>query len=304
MEKNKLISVIIPCHNYGHFLTESLNSVLNQTYENWEVLIIDYGSTDNTKSISNKFVINDKRFQYFEQDNQGRSSARNFGLSKSKGSFIQFLDADDLLKPEKFEKQILQFKKDDSIDVSYTNFDFFNSETGEIFFTKHFSKQVNNPLNEFLFEFGITGFIIPLHSALFRKDIFSNDITFPVNIEAREDWVLWVKLAIKNKKFKYLDEKLILYRKHSKSTTENQKIINYNLFISVFTIFEMIPNEVKDAFILFYSDWFTKKIEDEKNKLQQFYSSSAYKIIKNIRRWFSSCRILFKNEDIKKNSKS
>lgn len=92
-----LISVIVPCYNVEQFLDKALESVFKQTYENWECILVNDGSKDNTQNIAEKWLAKDKRFQLINQQNQGLSGARNTGLSKAKGVFVYFFDSDDLL---------------------------------------------------------------------------------------------------------------------------------------------------------------------------------------------------------------
>ena len=87
-----LISVIIPCYNQAHFLDETLNSILTQSYDNWECIIINDGSLDATEKIGLDWSNKDSRFKYVKKENGGLSSARNKGLELAKGDFIQFLD--------------------------------------------------------------------------------------------------------------------------------------------------------------------------------------------------------------------
>ena len=101
-----LISIVIPCYNYAHHLSETLESVKSQLLEDWECIIIDDGSTDSTPEVSRVYTNADSRFRYYRQENQGLSAARNAGVKKIKGRFVQFLDADDLISPEKFSQAI------------------------------------------------------------------------------------------------------------------------------------------------------------------------------------------------------
>lgn len=99
-----LVSIILPCYNMQHFLKQSINSILNQTFNNWEAIFIDDGSTDKTREIISSFANEDPRIKYYYQKNQGQGSARNFGLKKSKGKYIFFLDPDDWILSETIEK--------------------------------------------------------------------------------------------------------------------------------------------------------------------------------------------------------
>lgn len=106
MHKKPLISVIIPCYNVSRFIPAALNSVLNQTYQNIECIIVDDGSTDDTEKVVNEYVDADKRVKYYRKENGGVSTARNYGIEKASGDLIQFLDADDSLPSEKFDYQV------------------------------------------------------------------------------------------------------------------------------------------------------------------------------------------------------
>ena len=91
------VSVIIPCYNHAHYLCRAVQSVLAQTYADWEAIIVDDGSTDNTREVATRF--SDPRVRYIYQENRGLSAARNTGISAAQGSYLAFLDADDELEP-------------------------------------------------------------------------------------------------------------------------------------------------------------------------------------------------------------
>jgi glycosyltransferase involved in cell wall biosynthesis len=90
-----LISIIVPCYNQAQYLDECLQSVYSQTCEDWECIIINDGSPDNTQDVANKWVVKDSRFRYYEIENSGVSSARNFGINQATGNWILPLDGDD-----------------------------------------------------------------------------------------------------------------------------------------------------------------------------------------------------------------
>ncbi len=119
MEKN-LVSVITPTYNRGEVLKETIQSVLNQTYHNFEYIIVDDGSTDNTKEIVQSFK--DKRIKYINQQHVGTpASGRNNGIKNAKGEFIAFLDSDDIWFPQKLEIQLKEFQKNADILILATN---------------------------------------------------------------------------------------------------------------------------------------------------------------------------------------
>jgi glycosyltransferase involved in cell wall biosynthesis len=107
-----LISVIVPVFNGERYLSETLQSVMNQTHSNFEALIVDDGSTDGTKDVVSNLAQNDARIKYVYQANQGVSAARNTGIKYAKGEYLAFLDYDDLWEPENLELKILKFQED------------------------------------------------------------------------------------------------------------------------------------------------------------------------------------------------
>lgn len=109
---NKLVSIVIPLYNTEKYITETIESVLFQTYTDWELIIIDDGSTDKSADIVNLYLA-DERIHYYYQENNGVSTARNNGIIKSKGAYIAFLDADDVWQADNIEKKIKLFEKED-----------------------------------------------------------------------------------------------------------------------------------------------------------------------------------------------
>ena len=115
------VSIIVTCYNQEVFFDETLSSIARQTYTDWECIIIDDGSTDTSGQIAKKWQEKDSRFLYFYKKNGGVSNARNMGLSKVTGDFIQFLDGDDTIQPTKLEESIKLFI-DKGCDIVVTNF--------------------------------------------------------------------------------------------------------------------------------------------------------------------------------------
>lgn len=114
-----LVSIIVPCYNQAQYLDECLQSVLNQTYQNWECIIINDGSTDNTAHVSKKWTEKDARFFYFEKENGGVSSARNYGIKKSKGIYILPLDGDDYISDNYVETCVNDFETNTNVKLVY-----------------------------------------------------------------------------------------------------------------------------------------------------------------------------------------
>nr|WP_225000356.1 glycosyltransferase [Cesiribacter sp. SM1] len=228
MKNQALISVIIPCYNYSHFLEETVNSVLDQTYQNFECLIIDDGSQDSTREVAEELEKKDPRVKYFHQTNQGLSAARNTGILKSKGEFIQFLDADDLLSKEKLASQAAVFAASEKTDIVYCRALYFDTEHPAVFY-KDFQKKgrewmpkVSGRGRKVLRQL-IRGNIMVVSAPLVRRSLFDKTGFFDIELKSYEDWDLWMRAAENNFHFYYSDDaNAITYiRLHGSSMTNN-----------------------------------------------------------------------------------
>lgn len=113
-----LVSIITPCYNGGKYISETIESVMAQSYKNWEMLIVDDGSKDNSADIVNSYSVKDQRIKLIQQENRGSAAARNNGIRQASGQYIALLDADDLWMPKFLEKQIAYMKKKKTVCVS------------------------------------------------------------------------------------------------------------------------------------------------------------------------------------------
>lgn len=120
MSKAPVVSIIVPCYNQAQYLNETLDSVMSQTYHNWECIIINDGSTDNTAEISNLYCSKDPRFKYLLKQNGGVSVARNYGISQSTGTYLLPLDADDLIGPEYLYMALNVFDENSDTSLVYS----------------------------------------------------------------------------------------------------------------------------------------------------------------------------------------
>ncbi len=218
---NELISIIIPCYNGEKFLKDALASVLWQTYTNWECILVDDGSTDGTAEVFGNFVQKDQRFRYFRQNNSGPSSARNNGIDKAKGEFIQFLDADDVILPGRLEHCLKIFEQSNQTDVVYTDYMTFQSGHGYSRILPAKMPYGEDPIRSFLFENNRT-FVVLIHTLMFRKEAISQN-TFNTNLHSHaEDIECWVRMAVNGIRFHFLDQILSIYRytEHSLGSDE------------------------------------------------------------------------------------
>lgn len=197
---NKKVSVIVPCYNQAQFLDEALTSVWEQTYSNWECIIINDGSPDNTEDIALSWRNKDKRFQYLKKENGGLCSARNAGIDKADGELILPLDADDKIAKKYLELATKAFDEDDSLTVVYCKAEKFGDEVG-LWNLPQFS----------LFNLSRNNLIFP--SGMFKKEGWKMVGGYDSKmIYGWEDWEIWIALLKYGGKVKQLDEVGFFYR--------------------------------------------------------------------------------------------
>lgn len=121
-----LISIIMPAYNAEKYITESVDTVINQTYKNWELIIINDGSTDDTEAIARQYTLTDSRIKLINQENKKLSAARNIGIKAAVGDWVAFLDADDLWVADKLKKQIALINTKPDIGLVFSDGYIFN----------------------------------------------------------------------------------------------------------------------------------------------------------------------------------
>ena len=207
------VSVIIPTYNRGNYLYSAIKSVLDQTFEDFESIVVDDASTDNTGQVVKKF--DDKRIRYIRhKENKGGSAARNTGIKSSKGKFIAFLDDDDLWMPSKLEKQLDLINKNPEIGAVYTGAYRIN-KSQKIIWCK-FPSLRGNIFPDILKK----NYVGSCSSVLVRKECFNRIGLFDENLSAGQDWDMWIRLT-KHYQIDYVNEPLVLYRVHEKRISTN-----------------------------------------------------------------------------------
>lgn len=184
MDKN-LVSVIIPMYNSNDTIINSIKSVLKQTYKNYEIIIVDDGSTDNSYKIVEEFMQEnnlEKKIKLLSQENRGPSAARNKGISHSRGEYIAFLDADDIWVEEKLEKQIKLMSKNSNIALVGSN---INNN-----FYKKQDNILNISYNMLLFK---NYFFTP--TVIIKKSILDKVGLFDLEQKFSEDYNLWLRIC-------------------------------------------------------------------------------------------------------------
>ncbi|MGA1871245.1 MAG: glycosyltransferase family 2 protein [bacterium] len=206
--KNPKVSVIIPTYNRSQFITHAIDSVLSQTYHDIEIIIVDDGSTDNTK----KILINyNNRIKYIYQENQGVAAARNTGIKNAKGKYIAFLDSDDMWLPQKLEQQVKILNQYEDIALVYSNIAYCNSN-GQFIRVAFSSQQFLSgyiPQKVILWK-AMCGY---LQTWLLRKTCFEEVGYIDTSLKMSEDREISIRIAMKYKIYG-IKEPLTMVRQH------------------------------------------------------------------------------------------
>ncbi len=197
---NPLISIIIPCYNQAKYLNETLDSVISQDYENWECIVVNDGSIDNTEQIALIYCDKDSRIKYFYKKNGGLSSARNTGISLSKGKYILPLDSDDKIDREYCKLAVKELERNDRLKIVYCRANFFGVRSGEWV------------LPDFSID-KILGQNIIFCSGFFRRSDYNLTSGYNENMKfGLEDWDFWLSILELGGEVLKIDKVLFFYR--------------------------------------------------------------------------------------------
>jgi glycosyltransferase involved in cell wall biosynthesis len=258
-----LVSVVMPAYNASRFIKESINSVISQTYENWELIVIDDGSLDSTGAIVKEWAARESRIKYHYQKNGRQASARNAGISYALGQLIAFLDSDDMWLPSKLSVMIGEFsdgKQDLLFSDSYIN-----------------KQNIENLKIETLPKFGISAFSycgrdglsrflernwVPTLTVMAKTDVLKSHL-FDPDVFLAEDYDLWLRILLSGHTIRSISSVLAIYRIHSGSTSAADR----ECIDAVLNIFKNLSNLTDDPsmklLIQSKSDlWVKKKIKN------------------------------------------
>lgn len=215
MEKKSIVSVIIPTYNSVSFVMEAIDSVLNQTFKDVEILVVDDGSKDETRKVlSEKYG---SSIQYFYKENGGVSSARNYGIERAKGKYIALLDADDVWLPDKLEKQVNLLESNEDIGLCYTG---AIKVDEQLSFKEYIdAKDYEDACEGLLLQMNI----LILASAFIRKDLILKTNGFDSKFSTCADKEYWLRLSLLTK-FAPINEYLVKYRDVSGSMSSNPDV--------------------------------------------------------------------------------
>ncbi|MDF3820134.1 glycosyltransferase [Leptospira sp. 96542] len=217
-----LISIIIPSYNHGHLIENALNSVINQTYKNWEIIIVDNNSQDNTAAIVSSFGL-EKQIRFLKIDNGGIiGKSRNYGIKNSNGEFIAFLDSDDWWHPNKLSESVRYLEK--KADLVYHDLWLVRNQGQSSFREKVRTRNLSTPVFEDLLLKGnaITNSSVVIRkSILFRIGLLSEDPDFI----AWEDFDCWLRVSMETEKFVKVPKILGYYWLGGGNTSNSERTI-------------------------------------------------------------------------------
>lgn len=229
-ESKTLISIIVPIYNVENYLRQCLDSIMNQTYQNFECLLINDGSPDNSADICREYVAKDARFRYFEKENGGVASARNLGIKRSEGAYITFIDSDDWVDSDYLEVLHNSLLEEDA-DISVSTYKRFEMSDGTWYFhsfQRGYEKRVfinQEIIEEFtkLNEYDASYRFVS--GKLVRKTVLHN-ILFNEMTTFGEDMEFWMKLYLISSKIVYSNRDTYIYRTdvHNNKHPELEKI--------------------------------------------------------------------------------
>jgi glycosyltransferase involved in cell wall biosynthesis len=241
MSTTELISVVTPVYNTEMFIGKTIESVLSQTYSNFELILVDDGSTDDVHTEIQKFLC-DSRIKYIRQEKKGPSAARNTGIQHSRGELIAFLDGDDCWEPSKLEKQVRILQLIPDIDVVYCKFHRVDSACNPL----PDSQQLTPPPAD-LYKALLFGNIIygSCSAVVVRADALKKAGNFDEELYIGEDQELWQRLACQHK-FYCIDEYLVYIRTHDKSAQANEEYFEKGQLIYLNRLKSIISAEYRN----------------------------------------------------------
>lgn len=268
---NSLVSIIVPSYNQANFLSETLDSVLKQDYQNWECIIIDDGSTDNTKEIAQKYCNKDKRFKYIKQKNQGPSVARNRGIKISNGEFILPLDSDDLISNNYIKEAVNVFLKKPETKLVYCQAELFGESSGKWQLQEY-------SYSKLLFENMI------FCTAMYRKSDFEKTNGYNPNMDKGwEDWDFWLSLIKRDDLVFMIPKVLFYYRIKKKSRNSNfgennkkTKETYSQIFLNHKDLYEVNDNPLYVNYLLNKKE---QEVQQKDQEILAIKSSKTWKLL-------------------------
>jgi glycosyltransferase involved in cell wall biosynthesis len=267
MQTAPLISIVIPSYNQAKYIAYNLDSILAQTYSNFEVIFIDDGSKDNTAEILKSYSEKDSRIKYFYQNNSERAVARSHGISKANGKYVCLVDSDDTWLPHKLETQLAVMENDPEIILCYAPVNRIDSENKPL---KNAARQQEG-YSGLIYKHLLMRNFIPSVTPMIRASVLKNIGEQVTDFIPYEDWDFWLRLS-RCGKFHHIKEALGNYRLHPQQSVKNVKASR----IEEVTIKVLDANTQENAEI---GDWqLSLDEEDFKASVREAYSLAYLRI--------------------------
>ena len=240
MKNQPLVSVIIPTYNRAHLIGETLDSVIAQTYQNWECIIVDDGSTDNSDEVIGEYVNKDSRFKYYHRPKdyaKGANSCRHIGFLKSKGDYVNWFDSDDLMLPNHFEIKIRKIVKGsyDFVCCEIARFKYGNKK--DVTYLEYNYREGKELIDQFIGKYTMStpG---PLWSKLFllENKLYYKPISSQKKDTVLNDWTFGLEALMTTENFSFIKEPLVLYRFHKNSIYSDRLRANPQKYLDEFKI--------------------------------------------------------------------
>lgn len=254
-EEGIKISIITASYNYAEYISETIESVINQTYSNWELIIVDDGSKDNSVEIIKSYCYKDSRIKLFQHKNgknKGLKQTLLLGIKKASADWIAFLEADDLLENKYLEEKLKIINNNSNLQFIFNNFNLIGETISkkakyDVLFQKEMA--IRNDISDYKTAFFTKNPIPTFSVVMIRKELLKQ-LDFSSPIKAYLDRYLWSQAAVKTD-FYYTNQKLTLWRQHNDSYSEktSKKLKYWQRILFYFKVGFFMPELLKDKLI-------------------------------------------------------
>lgn len=280
-EEVPFFSVIIPVYNGEKFIYEAIQSVLQQSFTNWELIIIDDGSTDNTAGLVNGFCSSDQRIKLIQQSNKQQAAARNVGIKLSRGKWIAFLDADDVWLPAKLDRQYQCIEDNSALDVVFSD-GYTKYQNKKIQYYYHYEVARGYFQGKDLYRTMLFGNYIPNLSVVVKSSMIQQIGMQDEQLPGVEDHDYWLKLCRAGANFFGMKERLFIYRVHKDNFSADEAKMKYRSLVARMNNFD-------------------RKLlnEEEIERFRQFFVQNLWSFRKQRKtQWVNDLSLRFKELDI------
>jgi len=229
------VSVIITTYNRAEYVTKAIESVLSQTYQDWELVIVDDGSVDETPKVVSRYLTDDGKVRYLRQTNQGLSAARNRGITETHGKYVAFLDDDDWWVPEKLKTQVAFMEAQPDVGLSYTRIRIIRETNGRLDDSTIIPVKMATTFEEIIGES-----FIPASTVLIRRDCLENLDWFKSDAVPQEDVELWLRF-VQKWKIGTLDIPLTIMKKSDRVQLSQDDVKSAQKKIEIVNSAELLP---------------------------------------------------------------